>query len=97
MNELIADLRAAYGDKIDHAPWMDAPTRKEALTKLATFDPRIGHPGQIYRLFGNDGDQPHRPARQRDRRRTISTGSSSSRGSRKPVDRSLWDMNAAGR
>ncbi|GAA0331043.1 M13 family metallopeptidase [Sphingomonas oligophenolica] len=42
--ELIADLRAAYADKIDHASWMDAPTRKEALAKLASFDPRVGHP-----------------------------------------------------
>ena len=43
-NELIVDLRAAYADKINHASWMDAPTRKEALAKLAAFDPRVGHP-----------------------------------------------------
>ena len=44
MGELIDDLRAAYADKIAHAAWMDAPTRQEALAKLASFDPRIGHP-----------------------------------------------------
>jgi putative endopeptidase len=44
--ELIEDLRAAYADKINHAPWMDAPTRKEALAKLGTFDPRVGHPAR---------------------------------------------------
>jgi endothelin-converting enzyme/putative endopeptidase len=44
--ELIADLRAAYADKINHASWMDAPTRKEALAKLASFDPRVGHPAK---------------------------------------------------
>ncbi|MDO6413198.1 M13 family metallopeptidase [Sphingomonas sp. BIUV-7] len=44
MGELIGDLRAAYGELIANASWMDAPTRKEALTKLASFDPRIGHP-----------------------------------------------------
>jgi len=43
-NELVDDMRAAYADKIAHAGWMDAPTRKAALAKLATFDPRIGHP-----------------------------------------------------
>jgi putative endopeptidase len=43
-NELIEDLRAAYADKINHAAWMDEPTRKEALAKLASFDPRVGHP-----------------------------------------------------
>jgi len=43
-NELLADMRAAYRDKIEHAGWMDEATRKEALAKLAAFDPRIGHP-----------------------------------------------------
>jgi endothelin-converting enzyme/putative endopeptidase len=42
--ELVDDVRAAYGDKIAHADWMDEPTRKAALEKLASFDPRIGHP-----------------------------------------------------
>ena len=44
MSELIGDLRASYGELIAKATWMDAPTRKEALAKLASFDPRIGHP-----------------------------------------------------
>ncbi len=44
MAELIGDLRAAYGELIRKASWMDEPTRKEALIKLAAFDPRIGHP-----------------------------------------------------
>ncbi len=43
-DELVADMRAAYRDKIEHASWMDAPTRAAALAKLATFDPRVGHP-----------------------------------------------------
>jgi endothelin-converting enzyme/putative endopeptidase len=42
--ELVDDVRAAYKDKIEHADWMDAATRKAALEKLGTFDPRIGHP-----------------------------------------------------
>ena len=42
--ELVDDVRAAYKDKIEHAAWMDEPTRKAALEKLASFDPRIGHP-----------------------------------------------------
>ncbi|QJU59536.1 M13 family metallopeptidase [Sphingomonas sp. AP4-R1] len=44
MAELIGDLRGAYGELIAKASWMDEATRKEALTKLASFDPRIGHP-----------------------------------------------------
>ena len=42
--ELVADMRAAYRDKITAATWMDAPTRAAALAKLASFDPRVGHP-----------------------------------------------------
>jgi endothelin-converting enzyme/putative endopeptidase len=43
-DELVADMRAAYADKIAGASWMDDATRKAALAKLATFDPRVGHP-----------------------------------------------------
>lgn len=42
--ELVDDVRAAYADKIAHALWMDDATRKAAILKLGTFDPRIGHP-----------------------------------------------------
>ncbi|RST31419.1 M13 family peptidase [Sphingomonas ginkgonis] len=44
MGELIGDIRAALHDKINHASWMDASTRAQALAKLAAFDPRTGHP-----------------------------------------------------
>jgi len=44
MAELIADLRAAYHDRILGNDWMDDATRKEALAKLASFDARVGHP-----------------------------------------------------
>jgi endothelin-converting enzyme/putative endopeptidase len=42
--ELIANLRAAYGERFKSAAWMDEATRKAALVKLGTFDPRLGHP-----------------------------------------------------
>ena len=42
--ELVDDVRAAYKEKISAASWMDEATRKAALEKLASFDPRIGHP-----------------------------------------------------
>ena len=42
--ELVDDVRAAYKEKIAAASWMDPATRQAALTKLASFDPRIGHP-----------------------------------------------------
>jgi len=42
--ELVANLTAAYGERFKNASWMDEPTRKAALVKLAAFDPRLGHP-----------------------------------------------------
>jgi putative endopeptidase len=44
MNELIANLRAAFETRLAKLDWMDEATRKEALVKLAAFDPRVGHP-----------------------------------------------------
>ena len=40
----LADMQAAYREKIEGASWMDAATKQKALEKLGTFDPRIGHP-----------------------------------------------------
>lgn len=44
VDEMMADMIAAYGERIRAATWMDEPTRKVALQKLAAFDPRTGHP-----------------------------------------------------
>ena len=44
MAELIADLRASLQDRLKNNSWMDEPTRTQALTKLAAFDPMIGYP-----------------------------------------------------
>src|SRR4030095_16888557 len=44
MGELIANIRAALQEKIETNSWMDEATKKEALAKLAAFDPRTGHP-----------------------------------------------------
>lgn len=46
MGELINNILAALKDKIDNSGWMDEPTKKEALAKLSTFDPRTGHPAK---------------------------------------------------
>ena len=46
MGELIANIRAALQEKIKTNTWMDEATRKEALAKLASFDPRTGHPAK---------------------------------------------------
>jgi endothelin-converting enzyme/putative endopeptidase len=46
MGELIDNFRSALAEKIQNNSWMDAATKKEALAKLATFDPRTGHPSK---------------------------------------------------
>ena len=46
MRELIIDLRASLDARLKASRWMDQTTRKEALAKLAAFDPRIGHPAK---------------------------------------------------
>ena len=44
MGELIGDVRAALGEKLRGAAWMDEPTRREALAKLDAFEARVGGP-----------------------------------------------------
>ncbi|MEO0813703.1 MAG: M13 family metallopeptidase, partial [Myxococcota bacterium] len=43
MDELVANLQAALGQRIDNNAWMDAATKVEAKKKLSTFEPRIGY------------------------------------------------------
>ncbi|WP_295014458.1 M13 family metallopeptidase [uncultured Microbacterium sp.] len=44
MDELIANLLAAYRQSISTLEWMSPATREKALAKLDTFTPKIGHP-----------------------------------------------------
>lgn len=90
VDELVDDLRAAYGDKIRAAAWMDDATRKEALAKLAAFDPRVGHPAKYIdyssiRVSRTDALTNVMAATQFDWNLQVSRLG-------KPVDRSLWFM-----
>ena len=91
MTELIGDLRAAYQEKIENAAWMDEPTRKEALVKLASFDPRIGHPVK-YIDYSAMAVSPTDPLANAIRADDFQWKLQLSRLG-KPVDRTLWDMN----
>jgi endothelin-converting enzyme/putative endopeptidase len=90
MGELITDIRAALEDKIRTNSWMDEPTRKEALAKLASFDPRTGHPAKYI-------DYSSLEVRRDD---LLGNAVRSSEFDwnllvdrmKRPVDRSLWDM-----
>jgi len=44
MQELVKNLLAAMGDSIRGLDWMGAETKKQALAKLATFNPKVGYP-----------------------------------------------------
>jgi endothelin-converting enzyme/putative endopeptidase len=89
-DELVANLRAAYAERFAKAAWMDPATRKQALAKLATFDPRLGHPKKYIDYSGlriDRGDLLGDAVRSEEFEWKL-------RLSRypKPVDRSLWDM-----
>ena len=89
-HELVEDILGALKDKIEHNSWMDAPTRKAALEKLASFDPRLGHPKKYIDysslvvkrddLFGNAIRSEQFDWNLQLKRYP------------KPVDRGLWDM-----
>jgi endothelin-converting enzyme/putative endopeptidase len=92
MTELVGNLRAALGERLRANRWMDEATRAQALTKLDSFDPRLGSPVRFIdyspiRVDRNDvlGNAFRAGA--------FAWNLQVSRMAR-PVDRSLWDMNA---
>jgi putative endopeptidase len=90
MHELIDNILAALKDKIDGASWMDAATKKNALRKLATFDPRIGHPVKYIdysSLIVKRDDLLGNAIRSDDFEWKLLLSRYP-----KPVDRALWDM-----
>src|SRR5256885_1504195 len=50
--ELINNLKAALADRINTLEWMDEPTKKAALEKLAAFQVKIGYP-EKWRDYSN--------------------------------------------
>jgi endothelin-converting enzyme/putative endopeptidase len=44
MLKLVANLTAALEERLRENDWMDDETRKQAMLKLSTFEPRIGYP-----------------------------------------------------
>jgi putative endopeptidase len=51
MTELINNLLEAYRQSISGLPWMSDETKQKAYDKLATFNPKIGHPDE-FRDYG---------------------------------------------
>ena len=44
MEQLVENLRTAYGQSIQELDWMSPATKTQALEKLAKFRPKIGYP-----------------------------------------------------
>ncbi|MFK8012999.1 MAG: M13 family metallopeptidase [Marinicellaceae bacterium] len=44
MDNMIENLRTAYGESIKELDWMSEETKTKALYKLSKFDPKIGYP-----------------------------------------------------
>lgn len=44
MQELVKNILLATGDDIQSLTWMSEDTKKKALAKLATFNPKVGYP-----------------------------------------------------
>ena len=90
MQELVKNLRTAMGETIQGLSWMSPETRKRALEKLSTFNPKIGYPDTwkdyskvaISRASYWDDVVEGRKFNVRDNLATIG----------KPVDRGRWGM-----
>ena len=91
MGELITNLVEAYRERIKGNAWMDATTKTQALVKLDSFEPRIGHPVKFIDyspLKVDRGDLLGNAVRANE----FAWNLQLSRLPR-PVDRSLWNMN----
>ncbi|MGQ0588685.1 MAG: M13 family metallopeptidase [Sphingosinicella sp.] len=91
MSELIGNLRAAFRERLERLDWMDDATRAQALAKLDTFEPRIGHPERFidYSAIRVDpGDVLGNVQRAGDFRWNLQLSRLPN-----PVDRGLWGMN----
>jgi len=51
MDELVANLNKAMGERLLALTWMDDTTRAAAQKKLSTFEPRVGYPAK-WRDYG---------------------------------------------
>lgn len=47
MEELVANLRTVFHERLEKAPWMSPETRQQALKKFDRFTQKIGHPDRF--------------------------------------------------
>ena len=90
MEDLVENLRTAFGERIRRVNWMSAPTKAAALEKLARYKIKIGYTAEwrdyadlVIREDDLFGDADRSEAANWDFTRTHLG---------KPVDRAEWDM-----
>jgi len=90
MDDLVANLRRALAVSINENEWMTEATRREALTKLEAFNPKIGYPDKFETYEGLEirpGDALG------NRIRAIAWNLADNRSKLgKPVDKTEWGM-----
>jgi len=66
ISELVADLRAAFAERLEQADWLDAETRLQAQRKLNALTVRLGYPSD-WRDYTGVSLQANDPVRNQDR------------------------------
>jgi len=90
MEQLVANVLAAYKQSIDTLDWMSPETKREAQAKLAKFTPKIGYPNK-WRDYSALTIKPHDLAGNMMRARTFAYNRGINKLG-KPIDRDEWGM-----
>ena len=90
MEQLVANVLAAYKQSIDTLDWMSPETKKEAQAKLAKFTPKIGYPNK-WRDYSALTIKPNDLAGNIMRARTFAYNRGINKLG-KPIDRDEWGM-----
>ncbi|WP_251357977.1 M13 family metallopeptidase [Kangiella sp. TOML190] len=91
MTSLVENLRKAYGQGIKELEWMGEDTKKQALDKLAKFDPKIGYPDKWKDYSELDIDAADLAGNMR--RATMVAVKQNREKLGQPIDRTQWFMN----
>lgn len=90
MEQLVENLRTAYGQSIKELDWMSPETKAQALEKLAKFRPKIGYPDK-WKDYSAITIKPDDLVGNLQRSQAFEYADSLARLG-KPVDRDEWHM-----
>ncbi len=90
MEELVANLKEVFRDRLAQLEWMSEPTRQEALKKFARFSTKIGHP-ETFRDYASISLKPDDYLGNVQRSAAFETHRQVARIGQ-PVDRTEWGM-----